>query len=159
MARTPKEIQPEAPPQRRGRVTAVSTDAGMAGAAAFARAGFRDPALVLRWREIAGDAVARIAQPVKLADGPSGGTLTLRAAPAAALFLGHEKRALCERINAYLGREAVTQIKFSQGAPLVRPAPSQPGKPAGPMPAADPSLRYRGPDGLADALRALARRR
>jgi hypothetical protein len=159
MARTPKEIQPEAPPQRRGRITPVSADAGIASAAAFARAGFRDPALVLRWREIAGDAVARIAQPLKLADGPSGGTLTLRAAPAAALFLGHEKRALCERINAYLGREAVVQIKFSQGAPLVRTAPPRPGKPAGPIPAADPSLRYHGPDGLAEALQALARRR
>ena len=136
----------------------VSTDAGITGAAAFARAGFRDPALVLRWREIAGDAVARIAQPLKLADGPSGGTLTLRAAPAAALFLGHEKRVLCERINAYLGREAVVQIKFSQGAPLVRPPP-RPGKPAGPLPPGDPSLRYHGPDGLAEALRALARRR
>jgi hypothetical protein len=131
----------------------------MAAAAAFARAGFRDPALVLRWREIAGDAVARIAQPLKLADGPSGGTLTLRAAPAAALFLGHEKRALCERINAYLGREAVVQIKFAQGAPLVRDPRPAPGKSAGPMPAADPSLRYHGPDGLAEALQALARRR
>jgi hypothetical protein len=163
MARTPpkkqSEIQPDAPPQRRGWITPVSADAGIAAAAAFARAGFRDPALVLRWREIAGDAVARIAQPLKLADGPSGGTLTLRAAPAAALFLGHEKRALCERINAYLGFEAVVQIKFSQGAPLVRPPLPRPNKPAGPMPAADPSLRYHGPDGLAEALQALARRR
>jgi hypothetical protein len=158
MARTTKEIQPEAPPSRRGRTAPISADAGLA-AAAFARAGFRDPALVLRWREIAGDAVARISQPLKLADGPSGGTLTLRAAPAAALFLGHEKRALCERINAYLGFAAVVQIKFSQGAPLVRPAPPRPNKPAGPMPAADPSLRYHGPDGLAEALQALARRR
>ena len=158
MARTPKEIQPEAPPQRRGRTAPIGADTGLA-AAAFARAGFRDPALVLRWREIAGDAVARIAQPLKLADGPSGGTLTLRAAPAAALFLGHEKRALCERINAYLGREAVTQIKFAQGAPLIRPPPPPPGKPAGPLPPADPSLRYQGPDGLAGALQALARRR
>jgi hypothetical protein len=165
MARTPpqkqsnKEIQPEVPPPRRGWIKPVSADAGITAAAAFARAGFRDPALVLRWREIAGDAVARIAQPLKLADGPSGGTLTLRAAPAAALFLGHEKRALCERINAYLGREAVVQIKFSQGAPLVRPPPPRPNKAAGPMPAADPSLRYHGPDGLAEALQALARRR
>jgi hypothetical protein len=164
MARTPKEIQPDAPPPRRGRITPVGADAGIASAAAFARAGFRDPALVLRWREIAGEAVARIAQPLKLAEGPhgnkgGGGTLTLRAAPAAALFLGHEKRALCERINAYLGREAVVQIKFAQGAPLVRPPAPRPGKPAGPLPAADPSLRYHGPDGLAEALQALARRR
>ena len=126
---------------------------------AFVRAGFTDPALVLRWNEIAGPEVARLAQPVKLADGPSGGTLTLRAVPGAALFLSHEKRSLCERINAYLGRAAVVQIKFSQGVLLPRPAAAKPEKKAGPLPPNDPSRRYQGPEGLAKALQALARRR
>jgi hypothetical protein len=126
---------------------------------AFLRAGFQDPTLVLRWREIAGAEVARLAQPLKFSDGPSGGTLTLRATPGAALFLAHEKRALCDRINAYLGRPAVTQLKFSQGAFLPpRPAPPRQ-KPPGPLPPGDPSSRYHGPDGLAKALQALARRR
>jgi len=126
---------------------------------AFVRAGFTDPALVLRWNEIAGPEVARLAQPVKLAEGPSGGTLTLRAVPGAALFLSHEKRSLCERINAYLGRAAVVQIKFSQGVLLPRPAAAKPEKKAGPLPPNDPSRRYQGPEGLAKALQALARRR
>jgi len=126
---------------------------------AFVRAGFTDPALVLRWNEIAGPEVARLAQPVKLAEGPSGGTLTLRAVPGAALFLSHEKRSLCERINAYLGRPAVAQIKFSQGALLQRPAATKDEKKAGPLPPNDPSRRYQGPEGLAKALQALARRR
>jgi len=126
---------------------------------AFVRAGFTDPALVLRWNEIAGPEVARLAQPVKLADGPSGGTLTLRAVPGAALFLSHEKRSLCERINAYLGRAAVAQIKFSQGVLLPRPAVMKAEKKAGPLPPNDPSRRYQGPEGLAKALQALARRR
>ena len=126
---------------------------------AFVRAGFTDPALVLRWNEIAGPEAARLAQPVKLAEGPSGGTLTLRAVPGAALFLAHEKRSLCERINAYLGRPAVAQIKFSQGALLPRPAAAKPEKKAGPLPPDDPSRRYQGPEGLAKALQALARRR
>ena len=126
---------------------------------AFMRAGFTDPALVLRWNEIAGPEVARLAQPVKLAEGPSGGTLTLRAVPGAALFLSHEKRSLCERINAYLGRAAVVQIKFSQGVLLPRPAAAKPEKKAGPLPPNDPSRRYQGPEGLAKALQALARRR
>ena len=126
---------------------------------AFVRAGFTDPALVLRWNEIAGPDVARLAQPVKLAEGPSGGTLTLRAVPGAALFLSHEKRSLCERINAYLGRPAVAQIKFSQGALLQRPAATKDEKKAGPLPPNDPSRRYQGPEGLAKALQALARRR
>ncbi len=158
MARAPEKEQAE-PPARHNRPTVVGADARFTGAAAFARAGFSDPTLVLRWREIAGPEVARLAQPLKLTDGPSGGTLTLRAAPGAALFLAHDKRALCERINAYLGRAAITQIKFSQGALAMRPPVPNPAKPAGPLPPADPSLRYQGPEGLAKALQALARRR
>ncbi len=115
--------------------------------------------MVLRWNEIAGPEMARLAQPLKFSEGPSGGTLTLRAAPGAALFLGHEKRAICERINGYLGRPAVAQVKFSQGAPLTpRPAAPRP-QPAGPLPPTDPSRRYEGPEGLAKALQALASRR
>jgi hypothetical protein len=159
MARTPKEIQ-DAIPQRHNRASAVGMDARSAGAFAFVRAGFHDPSLVLRWSEIAGPAVARLAQPLKFSEGPSGGTLTLRTTPGAALFLAHEKRALCARINNYLGREAVVQVKFSQGAPLRTPAPAPtPQKALGPLPPNDPSRRYQGPEGLAKALQALARRR
>ncbi|MEO8300804.1 MAG: DUF721 domain-containing protein [Rhizomicrobium sp.] len=137
----------------------ISAEARASATAAFVRAGFSDPTLVLRWNEIAGPEVARLAQPLKFSEGPSGGTLTLRAAPGAALFLAHEKRSLCERINAYLGRAAVSQLKFSQGALPVRPPPPKPQKAPGPLPPSDPSRRYQGPDGLAKALQALARRR
>jgi hypothetical protein len=156
MARTPEETQP---PQRHNRTRVIGADAGAVASTAFVRAGFSDPTLVLRWNEIAGPEVARLGQPLKFAEGPSGGTLTLRATPGAALFLAHEKRNLCERINAYLGRPAVNQLKFSQGALLPRPPPPKPGKPAGPLPSDDPSRRYHGPEGLARALQALARRR
>ncbi len=157
MAQTPKETQ--APPQRHNRATAVAGDARINAAAAFARAGFSDPTLVLRWREIAGPEVARLAQPMKLHDGPSGGTLTVRAVPGAALFLAHEKRALAERINAFLGRPAVAQIKFVQGALPQRPQAPPPQKKPHDLPPADPSRRFDGPEGLARALQALARRR
>jgi hypothetical protein len=146
--------------QRHNWPTAIGADVGNNGAAAFIRAGFHDPSLVLRWSEIAGPEVARLAQPLKFSDGPSGGTLTLRAAPGAALFLSHEKRALCERINAYLGRPAVSQLKFSQGAPFLPRVPMPKTEiAAGPLPPDDPSCRYHGPQGLAQALQALARRR
>ena len=79
------------------------------------RAGFSDPTLVLRWEEIAGSETARLAQPIKLSESASGGVLTLRAEPGAALFLQHDSRALCERINAYLGRTAVSRLRFVQG--------------------------------------------
>jgi hypothetical protein len=156
MARTPDQTQ-EAP--RHNRPTVIGADACATGAAAFVRAGFNDPTLVLRWNEIAGAEVARLAQPLKFSEGPSGGTLTLRAVPGAALFLAHEKRSLCERINAYLGRPAVAQLKFSQGALLPRPPVHKIEKKAAPLPPNDPSRRYQGPEDLAKALQALARRR
>ena len=157
MAQTPKETQ-EAP-QRRGRAGVIAAEARTTAAAAFARMGFTDPTLVLRWGEIAGPEVARLAQPLKLADGPSGGTLTLRAVPGAALFLAHEKRALAERINAFLGRPAVTQIKFSQGALPARPPAPPPQKKPHALSSSDPINRFAGPEGLVKALQALARRR
>jgi hypothetical protein len=156
MARTPEPTQP--PPQRTNRTRAIGAETTVA-ATAFTRAGFNDPTLVLRWSEIAGPEVARLAQPLKFSEGPSGGTLTLRATPGAALFLAHEKRSLCERINAYLGRPAVAQLKFSQGALPPRPPAPPKQKPAGPLPPDDPSRRYHGPEGLARAIQALARRR
>ena len=159
MARTPKDIQ-DTQVQRHNWPTAVGADARSTSLSAFARAGFSDPTLVLRWGDIAGPEVARLAQPLKFSEGPSGGTLTLRTAPGAALFLAHDKRGLCARINSFLGREAVVQIKFVQGAPLrMRAAAPKPPKPPGPLPPADPSRRYQGPEGLAKALQALARRR
>lgn len=140
-------------------MAALAGDARSVAHTAFLRAGFTDPTLVLRWSEIAGPEVARLAQPVKLADGPSGGTLTLRAVPGAALFLAHEKRALAERINAWLGRPAVAQIKFSQGALRPPPPAPAPQKKLHALPPTDPTRRYQGPEGLSQALQALARRR
>ena len=100
----PKQPAPDTPPQRRNRIDALSSDAGALGAAAFARAGFTDPTLVLHWEKIAGAEVARLARPLRLSQGPQGGVLTLMAEPAAAVFLSHETRALAERINNWIYR-------------------------------------------------------
>jgi hypothetical protein len=142
---------------RRGRAAAVGGDAGTLSAQAFSRMGFRDPTLVLRWREIAGPEVARLCQPLRFSEGPQGGTLTLKALPGAALFLGHETRSLTGRINHYLGRPAVARLKFVQGAFLApSPAPTL-RRPAADAPGGDPAKAYNGPDGLKAALLALAR--
>jgi len=153
----PPDKQPELP--RRNRPGAIAADTGPAAAAAFAKAGFADPALVLRWTEIVGPEVARLAQPLRLSKGHLGGILTLRAAPGAALFLAHEKRTMAERINAYLGCAAVGQIKFVQSALPVRPVAENKEKRPGPLPAADPARAWHGPKSLKSALEALARRR
>jgi len=153
MTTPPEETQPS----RRGRAAAVGRDAGGVAGQAFFRMGFTDPALVLRWREIAGPEVARLCQPLRFSEGPQGGTLTLKALPGAAVFLGHETRPLTERINRYLGRSAVARLKFVQGAFLPpRPAPS-PRRPAAGVRSSDPASGWRGPGTLRDALLALAR--
>ncbi|HTP75709.1 MAG TPA: DciA family protein [Rhizomicrobium sp.] len=158
MAQSPKDRQPEEPPPRRARADAVGGDAALAARSVFVRAGFSDPTLVLRWREIAGPDTARLARPVKLSEGPSGGVLTLRAEPAAALFLQHESRSLCERINAFLGRQAVTKLRFVQGSLTSHPAPPIRRRPSEP-PSNDPARTWHGPAALGNALLNLARMR
>lgn len=137
----------------------LGAESGLAGRAAFIRAGFSDPTLVLHWEQIAGPETARLARPLKLRPGPQGGVLTLRAEPGAALFLQHESRALCERINAYLGRPAVTRLRFTQGPLSSRPV--RPIRRSGAMaiPADDPVRKYQGPERLREAILKLALRR
>jgi hypothetical protein len=154
MTDTPEKKQAEEITRRKW-VAPVGRDAGMAGQAAFARAGFSDPALVLHWTEIAGPEVARIARPVRFS--AQGGLLTLLAEPAAALFLGHETRALTARINAYLGSELVKKIKFVQGRLAQGPLLPTPPRPAKGINSSDPANAYRGPADLKAALQSLAR--
>jgi hypothetical protein len=156
MAQSRKDKQPDdAPPPRRGWATALGAETGALGRNAFAHAGFADPTLVLRWDQIAGPETAALARPIKL----SGETLTLKAEPGASLFLQHDSRALCERINAYLGRPAVARLRFVQGTlaehPKPRPRPAR----ARPAPETDPAQKYQGPEGLKDALLKLAKSR
>src|SRR5689334_20202472 len=89
---------PNEPQPRRGRAAAVGNDAQKLARAGFERAGFPEPGLVLRWKEIVGAEVARIARPLRFSEGATGGVLTLRADPAASVFLQHESRVLLGRI-------------------------------------------------------------
>jgi hypothetical protein len=159
MAQTPKNKQPDPSPPRRGRATALGAVAGLAGQSAFVRAGFADPTLVLRWEEIAGPETAALAQPVSLKEGPSGGVLTLKAEPGAALFLQHDSPALCQRINLYLGRPAVARLRFVQGTLTRRTKPAPHCLPTQPLPATDAAQKYQGPEGLREALLRLAQMR
>ena len=143
---------------RRNRPEAVGRTKALAGHA-FARAGFSDPTLVLRWADIVGPDVARVAEPYKLSEGPYGGTLTLRAEPAASLFLQHQTRTLCERINAFLGRQAVAKLRFVSGALAERPEPQWPRRPPKEAPAGDPARDFAGSEQLRAILLNLARAR
>jgi hypothetical protein len=148
-----KKQAEEAP--RRNWAASVGRDAGTLAHAAFIRAGFNDPTLVLRWVEIAGPDVARIARPVRFS--ARDGLLTLLAEPGAALFLGYESRALAARINAYLGRDVVQKVKFVQGRLSQAPLPPTPRRPVKALNSSDPANGYRGPADLKAALQSLAR--
>jgi hypothetical protein len=143
---------------RRNRPDAIGRSGAIA-AAAFARAGFRDPTLVLRWAEIVGPEVARFAEPFRLSESPAGGVLTLRAEPAASVFLQHQTRSLCERINAFLGRPAVARLRFVHAALAPRPERPPIPRPPAAAPASDPVHSFGGPDPLKAALVNLARAR
>ena len=158
MTQVRNDKQPDEAPRRRARPASVGQDMSYAARAAFDRSGFADPTLVLRWMEIAGRDTARLAIPIRLREGPTGGTLTLMTEPAAALFLQHESRSLCERINTYLGRPVVTRLRFVQGSLTPPRSPAKLPVAAEP-PTADPVRSWRGPEPLGNALVNLARRR
>ena len=110
---------------------------------------------MLHWREIAGPEVARIARPFRFSE--KDGLLTLTAEPGAAMFLAHEGRALAGRINQWLGRAAVSRIKFVQTKLQQSPRPPAPPKPGKAPNPADPVHSYQGPENLKAALASLAR--
>jgi hypothetical protein len=100
---------------RRGWAGHAGEDALGHASAALQRAGFPDATLVLRWREIAGEDIARIAEPLKLTEGPEGGVLTLKCDAGAAVFLQHQTRDLQERLATYLGRGRIARIRLIPG--------------------------------------------
>lgn len=158
MARISRQEE-QGPPVRRNRARAVGTDMPTLGQTAFTRAGFADSTLVTRWTEIVGEEVARLARPIKLVDNAGGGTLTLKAEAAASVFLEHETRSLCARVNAYLGRDAVSKLRFIYGK-IATPEPAPEAREASTSLAPDdPVNAFRGPEGLKEALDKLARRR
>ena len=157
MTQADKNKQGDAPPPRRNRIEAVGHESRSFAASAFARKGFPDPTLVLRWAEIVGPDVARLARPIRLSAGPDGGTLTLKAEPGASVFLQHETPALCERINAYLGQAAVSRLRFIQGPLESRAEPETLRAHISPVAANDPARGFQGADRLRNALLALAR--
>src|SRR5262245_712376 len=156
MKRTNKRSEPgEAPSTaRRGRAGHAGEDVlGHAGIA-LQRAGFADATLVLRWREIAGADIARIAEPMKLTEGPEGGVLTLKCETGAAVFLQHQTRELQQRLSTYLGPGRVARIRLVPGE--LERSQGLPDHPLIGAPGADEPAE---PPSLPEALERLNRRR
>jgi len=81
--------------------------------------GFAETRLLTQWAEIAGQAVAAVAQPVKVSYGAHGlgATLTLLTTGANAPMLQMQIPALIERVNACYGYNAIRKIQITQTAP------------------------------------------
>ena len=151
MSESAKNRSSQAPmPARHSRRAAGERIIGQASAI-FLRAGFKDAGFLLHWPAIAGAHIARVAQPVKWQESPSGAVVTLRCEPGAAVLLQHETRGLVEKANAYLGAGRIARFKFVPG-PLPR------AESISPHPAPDAGARPETMD-LAEALERLSRLR
>lgn len=92
----------------------------------FARQGFASRELVTRWTEIAGEEIAAHSQPMKVqwprpvGDAPpEPATLVLRVEGPMALEIQHQSNVILERVNRFLGWQAVGRLALRQ-APLIR---------------------------------------
>ena len=109
---------------------------------AFAKRGFASAELVTRWTEIAGAEIAEHSQPEKIQwlpprEGrlPEPGRLVLRVEGPVALEIQHLSAVILERVNRFLGWQAVGAVRLRQG-PLRRAA-------ARPQPRPDPEATAR----------------
>lgn len=72
--------------------------------------------LQARWREIAGEALARSTQPMRLIKQKTGGaTLEIRVDGPAAALIQHQAPTILSRTNLFLGDGAVSKLRIVQG--------------------------------------------
>lgn len=100
---------------------------------ALRRRGFAESEVVLRWPEIVGPELARVATPEKLSfrrGRSADGTLHLKVAGPSALAIQHQAPMIMERVNTFYGFRAVARLNLVQGPPVsaahseaVKPAP------------------------------------
>lgn len=156
MKRSTRRSEPNWGPStaRRGWAGHAGEDALGHVGAALERAGFADATLVLRWREIAGENIARIAEPLKLTEGLEGGVLTLKCEAGASVFLQHQTRALQERLATYLGPGRIARIRLVPGE--LERSQGLPDHPSSGVASPDEPP---GPPSLPEALERLHRRR
>ena len=116
------------PMNKPGRLTArpLSVLLGQVFSDAFARQGFASRELVTRWAEIAGADVAAHSEPIKIqwprpveGQETEPATLILRVEGPMALEIQHTSDVILERVNRFLGWNAIGRIALRQ-APLSR---------------------------------------
>jgi len=96
----------------------------------FAKQGFASRELVTRWADIAGAQVAAHSEPLKIqwprpveGQEPEPATLILRVEGPMALEIQHTSDVILERVNRFLGWNAIGRIALRQAPLSRRPAP------------------------------------
>lgn len=82
-----------------------------------AKRGFAKVDLIASWDDVVGPRYAGVTQPAKLQwrrDRNAGAVLTVRVGGPSAVFLQHESEQFIARINAFLGYDAVSELRIVQ---------------------------------------------
>jgi hypothetical protein len=153
--------------ERKNRLSALASSVPNLTKLALGKKGFAEASLIGEWPTIVGEDIARLAIPVKMrlprpkkdekpagtiAPNVAGGTLTLRASPAASLEIQHLKPRILERIQRYFGYPAITEIKIEIGERKRAPSKT---RPPGRGPVAQPDLSNVADPDIREALRRL----
>jgi hypothetical protein len=79
--------------------------------------------LAARWRDICGEPVSRISEPVRLVTPKRGGAaiLEIRVAGPAAALVQHQSPTILAKVNLYLGEGAVDRLRIVQGPVAIKP--------------------------------------
>jgi hypothetical protein len=112
--------------QRQGGMRALAAALPAISGRALGRRGFGEAGIVTDWAAIVGETLAGQSLPLKLSFPPGRreeGVLLVRVAGPLAIELQHLAPLVLERVNAYLGYRAVTQLRLRQGPLPERPRP------------------------------------
>lgn len=149
--RQPDRKTPEPPAARRGGkgFRHASETARKSVDQIVGRKGFAEAEVLLRWTEIAGEALAATCRPVKVHYGANrnlGATLIVQADSGRAPEVSHLGPKIVERVNRFYGYRAINRLKVTQstgyGANQSRPGFAEGQTPfSGPDPTTPPRIR------------------
>ncbi len=154
MARKPDDRKPTGrKPKRGGGFKRAATTARKAIDQVAGKHGFAEADVLLNWPDIAGQALARVCQPVRVHYGKEralGAVLIVQTNSARAPEVEHKGPLIVEKVNRYYGYRAVRRLKVTQSTGLgfrTRSAPgfaeaqapfdARPQPPAAPEPTAE----------------------
>ncbi|MEM9059400.1 MAG: DciA family protein [Pseudomonadota bacterium] len=118
----------QAPPRRKGSGLRHAADPARATVRAIAgQKGFAETDIILRWADIAGEALAGVCRPVRIQYGQNrsiGATLIVECSSSRAPEIEHQTPRIIDRVNQFYGYRAVSRVRITHGAQI---EPARPG--------------------------------